>query len=598
MKMVPIHKSCRAACAILITWMLALSLTINARADALDPQLQAVLQSRAANDKIPVIITLSDKADVTSVPKGAKHLRRAGLVRLLKSKAEKAQAPLKASLKSEGAERLVSLWIINGIAAKLRPATIKKLAARPDIESIQLDGTLTIPEVTYGASAPPEWNIDAVRAPALWSLGYTGEGVVVASLDTGVDPYHPDLGARWRGGANSWFDPNGEHAAPYDADGHGTQTMGIMIGGSTGGTAIGMAPGAQWIAAKIFNDLGIASLSGIHQAFQWLLDPDGDLATDDAPDVVNNSWGLSSHVGECIPEFQTDVQVLKAAGIAVVFAGGNAGPFPYTSVSPASYPESFAAGAVDSSGTVDFFSSRGPSACDGSIYPEVSAPGVNVKTTDLTYGFLFDSYTYVSGTSYAAPHVSGTIALLLSAAPGATISEIESALKQSCVDLGQAGPDNDYGYGLIDVLAAYQALQSSSCTDSDGDGFFAQTECGTAMDCSDSDASVFPGASEIKHDGIDQDCNGYDLTIEIASAFYRSDLDKLVVYATSALGANAALKVDIPGIGSKKMTWSIAKQRWQKVVKGASDKGFDPLNAGQVTVSGVEGSEARAIEMR
>lgn len=166
-------------------------------------------------------------------------------------------------------------------------------------------------------------------------------------MDTGVDINHPDLQSKWRGGTNSWYDPNGEHATPYDAHGHGTQTMGIMVDGDAGGTSVGVAPVANWIAVKIFNDRGTASLSVIHQGFQWLLDPDHNPDTDDAPDVVNNSWGLDS-VNGCSSEFQADIQALKASNIAVVFAAGNYGPYPSTSISPANNTISFAAGATDS----------------------------------------------------------------------------------------------------------------------------------------------------------------------------------------------------------------------------------------------------------
>ena len=106
--------------------------------------------------------------------------------------------------------------------------------------------------------------------------GVRGQGVVIASMDTGVDATHPDLSATWRGGGNSWFDPNGQHATPTDVSGHGTQTMGVMVGRSVGGSAIGMAPDARWIAVKIFNDRGVTTTTMIHRGFQWLLDPDGE----------------------------------------------------------------------------------------------------------------------------------------------------------------------------------------------------------------------------------------------------------------------------------------------------------------------------------
>jgi hypothetical protein len=234
--------------------------------------------------------------------------------------------------------------------------------------------------------------------------------------------------------------------------------MGVLVGGNAGGTAIGVAPGAQWIAVKIYNDLGQSKSSIIHQAFQWLLNPDGNAATQDAPDVVNASWDLDL-INTCDLQFQPDIMALKAAGVAVVFAAGNFGPNLSTSVSPANIPESFAVGAVDQSSGIAFFSSRGPSACDGATYPDLVAPGVNVRTSDLTLGGVFpNSYRSVSGTSLAAPHVAGAMALLLSAFPNLTVSEMESVLRQSAFDLGSCGADYDYGYGLLDVMKSYQLL--------------------------------------------------------------------------------------------------------------------------------------------
>jgi bacillopeptidase F len=278
-------------------------------------------------------------------------------------------------------------------------------------------------------------------------------------MDNGVDVNHPDLNWRYRGGTNSWYDPRSEYDSPYDPTGHGTHTMGVMVGGNYGGTYIGVAPGAEWISAKIFNDAGTATASEIHLGFQWLLDPDNDANTDDAPDIVNNSWGLPDDVNECLLEFYDDVQALRTAGIAVVFAAGNAGPASNTSISPANYDNSFAVGSLDSTKTIDSTSGRGPSSCYGDIYPHVTAPGVNVRVADLTFGGIMpDSFDYRSGTSLAAPHVSGTMALLMEAFPDANVPQIEWALQTAAEDLGVEGPDNDYGYGLIDVLKAYELI--------------------------------------------------------------------------------------------------------------------------------------------
>lgn len=430
---------------------------------AIDPGLEAALSAASPAEEIPVIIDLADRVAPNAFRDKDKILRRRKLVEAYKSKADLTQRPVVAFLRGVGAKRLKSIWLNNRVVATLKADAIRSLAARPGIDSIRLDATLAAPVTTMGATAPAEWNLNAIHAPELWSLGYDGTGAVVAGMDTGVDVNHPDLAGGWRGGTNSWFDPNGEHATPSDTNGHGTQTMSIMVGGATSGSTIGAAPGAKWIAAKIFNDAGLAYLSSIHLGFQWALDPDNNALTDDAPDVVSNSWGFRDNINACVTEFSQDVQALKAAGIAVVFAGGNEGPNPSTSVSPANYPESAAVGAVDEALAVAGFSSRGPSACDGSIYPEVASPGVNVRSADLTYGGIFpNSYRFVSGTSFAASHLAGTIAALSAAVPTAPVADIEAALRDTSADLDQNGPDNGYGYGLIDAFQAYNRLASTT----------------------------------------------------------------------------------------------------------------------------------------
>ena len=551
--------------------------------EVIDPNLEAMLQSSTPDEEISVIVTLADKVDLKEFKNANKAFLRAMIIRALKNKADLTQVTVQTFLKAKGVKRIVTLWLINGVTVTAPVDVLHELARLPGIESIRLDNRLSVPEVLSAIPAVPEWNINVIRAPELWALGYTGSNVVIASMDTGVDINHPDLNIKWRGGPNSWFDPNGQHSTPYDAKGHGTQTMGVIVGGDDGGTAIGVAPGAKWITVKIFNDSGTATYSAIHQGFQWLLDPDGNADTNDAPDVVNNSWGLDSMNG-CSTEFQPDIQTLKASGIAVTFSAGNYGPNRSTSVSPANNSGSFAAGATDYLNQIASFSSRGPSACDGNIYPEVVAPGVNIRTTDLTFGGVFpDSYVNVSGTSFAAPHVSGAVALLLDAFPDLTLSELESALKQSSTDLGIAGPDNDHGYGLVDVMKAYEFISNSViCTDSDGDGYFAESGCSTAQDCSDDDLTVYPNAPETKHDGIDQDCNGYDLTINILKALYINKRDTLSVEATSALGRNANLTL----VGYGSMAWNKKTSKWALTI---SRVGGNPET---VTVSGIEGSES------
>ncbi len=574
-----------------------------AMAGEIAPDLSARLESAKPNDRIRVIVTMADRLD----PEGYRGRPSGELVSALRRHAASSQGQLRAAIADWGVAGLKSLWIVNGLAAEVPARMIAALAHRPDVARVRLDAETTLPP-SDTSTAPPTWNLTAIRADALWGEGLDGTGAVVASLDSGADLSHPDLQSRWRGGNNSWYDPYGEHASPADGHGHGTQTLGIMVGGDAGGTAIGVAPGAQWIAAKIFNNADTAWLSAIHLSFQWVLDPDGDPAVDDAPDVVVGAWGLLDAIGGCDPEFETDIQILKAANVAVAFSAGNSGPGYDSSVSPANYSDSYAIGAVDENLRLADFSARGPSACDGELYPHLVAPGVDIRTTDLSFGGLNpDPYITVSGTSFSVAHMGGAMALLRAAVPGADVAEIESALNGSAVDLGHAGADNSYGWGLLDVAAAHHRLAQSEAggeeppaeeppaeepppdggtepvDDADGDGFDV-----VAGDCNDDDPAIHPGAVEVKFDGIDQDCNGYDLTIAITRALYTVRRDMLEVSATTALGEQA----DLVAAGFGPMRWNATAGAWELRVR---DVGGDP---GSVTVVGIEGSESASIERR
>jgi len=424
--------------------------------DPISPALQDDLDRLGPGEMIGVVVTLSDQVDLKALPGSTRASRLRALVLALKGKAAGTQGPIIGLLASGQARGEVSgitpLWIFNGLAVTATADVVYELAARSDVLRITPDETIAPPTSLESAAAEP--NIALVNAPALWDLGFRGQGIVVANMDTGVDVSHPDLAAQWRGGTNSWYDPNGQHpTTPTDVNGHGTWTMGVMVGGDAGGTSIGIAPAAQWIAVKIFNDQGVATTAKIHQGFQWLLDPDGNTGTPDAPNVVNNSWTFGS-VG-CNLEFQLDLQSLRAASIVPVFAAGNYGPNVSTSASPSNNPEAFAVGATTNADLVWSGSSRGPSACGEpqTTFPELVAPGVNVRSSDL-----FGLYTQQTGTSLAAPHAAGALALLLGAYPNLDPDAQEAALETGAVDLGSAGPDNTYGYGRLDILAAYESI--------------------------------------------------------------------------------------------------------------------------------------------
>lgn len=760
----------------------------------LDPVVEATLASGFQGD-IPVIVRFAGGADLKEVRKAIKAalkdqypdpkerqsarkaLKRSMLLDMLKDQAKAGkQAVSDYLVLNDEAAEVTELWIINAIAVELRADLVAGLADLPGIESIVLDATVQGPGTGTAPTAPTYWNLDKTGVSALWSQGHTGLGVVVATLDAGVDATHPDLGPRWRGGSNSWFDPYGQHATPADSTGHGTQVLGLIVGGAAGGYQVGMAPEAQWIAAKIFDNSNQATLSGIHQAYQWVLDPDGNPATDDAPDIVNNSWALNGSQNQCVQEFAQDVALLKEAEIAVVFSGGNYGPDPGSSVSPSNDPAVLSVGAVDYYDNVDLMSSRGPNACTGGTYPTLTAPGDGVLTTDRMPGF----YNIVAGTSFAVAHLAGGMAVLRSAFPDATVTQLETAVVSTAADRGTAGPDNDYGEGMLDLVAAHDWLAAAvgggtggggtgnpgtlqldavtyslaenvasltvtvtraggssgdvsvayataddtataaedyvqatdtltlldgetsgtfdiallddttyegdetftvslsspqgatlgtpqsamvtileddpdpSTIDTDGDGIVDsldqcpgtptgvavdQTGCalsppdddgdgvpnaddacpntppGTTVDpngcpsgpvdadgdgfaadvdCNDADASVYPGAREIKRDGIDQDCNGYDLTINVTRSAYSSSRERLTVYADSDLGSAASLGMVVTeSDGSTtvdSMSWNRRRGRWEATVRQALS-----LPA-TVTVTGPEGSVSAPVD--
>ncbi len=347
---------------------------------------------------------------------------------------------------------------------KVRPEQsyemMQPVAERPAAEA---------PTATAALVGDPEWGVDRIGADDVWALGITGAGVVVGSLDSGVQYDHPALVDSYRGNNGdgtfdhnyNFFDATGICGSdePCDELGHGTHTMGTMVGGDGPGPFapdIGVAPDAQWMSVSC--GPFFCSESELMAAGEFFITPT-DLNGENpdpskAPHVVNNSWGG----GPGDPFFLDMVNAWRAAGILPVFASGNPGPFCEAGGSPGDYNEVLSVGATDINDVIADFSGRGPSAF-GKINPDVSAPGVDVVSSVPGNG-----YAAFSGTSMATPHTVGTLALMMSASPDliGQIDDSFGAIKQTAMDIidlscggdADGDPNNVYGEGRVDALAA------------------------------------------------------------------------------------------------------------------------------------------------
>lgn len=367
-----------------------------------------------------------------------------------------------------------SLWLRQAVAVTLSPRYLSKLNELDYVISTRPDRQYQVlPQAALGLSGEDVSDALAdIDIDAVWSEGFRGQGVVVAILDTGVDVLHVDLKDQWRGGSNSWYDPFGTFNDPVDTiDGsgnaHGTAVASLVAGGNQNetGNYLGVAPRAQWIAARVVSD-NQTSESEISDALQWLLDPDGDPQTDDYPDIVQNSWGLSDSEGSCSNPFAAELEALTLVGIDLVFSVGNTGPGASTYLSPSFDPNVISVGAVDDSNTVIDSSARGPDQCNSEIIPSLVAPGSEMIVADGTFGGLvsnLDNVASLSGTSFSAPLVAGALALLRSKFEVQNHLEYRQAIYNTATLLGASNDDPAYGRGLLQASAAATCLESSAC---------------------------------------------------------------------------------------------------------------------------------------
>lgn len=456
---------------------------------------QSVIEKLATaneNELIPVFLIFNDAVDINALEQEIKtnkvpvNERAKVVMQTLKAKSRATQPQVIDFIESSGLpySGLQQFWITNVISLNANAELIHACADLEAIARIDLNipqFSLTKPEkaekLTDKSVGGIEPGLAAIGAPEMWAMGYTGYGRLALTFDTGTFPDHPAFDNRYLVNrmpyAATWF----AYDSPVPTDkssSHGTHVSGTILGLDTANAdTIGVAFGAYLIATDpIVSDLAdVKPLSEIMLGFEWAMNPDGDENTSsDIPDVINNSWGRDNTVvnqdwtvcSEVVADVFTAVQ---ASGIANVFSAGNEGPNAATIGIPhninTGLVNSFTVAAVSANagGTYPIaeFSSRGPSLCEGEgsilIKPEVSAPGVNVRSS-IAHG----AYASFSGTSMASPHVSGAVLLLKEAFPFLSGEEILLALYYSATDLGTVGEDNTYGMGLINVKDAFDYL--------------------------------------------------------------------------------------------------------------------------------------------
>ncbi len=466
---------------LLICLLLAAILTSSANSTELTPNIDRILSDQQANPDslVTVVVFLDNRQTTDQVSKAAvsrtltRGERIQQVTRTLKSYNPSFKSTIKEYLEIYSTTPIVEHWIVPSYTATIPASRLRDLSVMDGVKSIAENASLVFESPVDESKAPQtsaasiSSQLTLLGVPPLWQRGLKGQGRLICSFDTGVEESHPALMSKWRGNHSSltsaWFSKVAPDTLPYDNSGHGTHTMGIMVG-SDAADSFGVAPGAEWITAGVIDQGRTLSLtiSDILDAFQWVLDPDGNPATtDDVPDVLLNSWGIPKGLFlPCDDTFWGAIDNVEAAGIVTIFAAGNEGPDPKTLRSPAdraSTPlSSFAVGAVDNSKNITNFSSRGPSSCDTTqIKPEVVAPGVSIRSS-----YKGGTYMYMTGTSMAAPYVAGIVALLRQYNPNATVDQIKNALIRSAEDLGPTGEDNAYGNGLVNAERALAYIPS------------------------------------------------------------------------------------------------------------------------------------------
>lgn len=430
-----------------------------------------------------LLVVLRDQADVSpAIQIKDINQRRNYVFDALVRQANASQAELRAALERFGIG-YTPYYLVNAIQVDGGPIIRLWLNTRPEVDRV-LDNPFMrplpqSPPVASGKMDKPEspqWNLTQIDAVRVWEeFGVRGRGIVIGQSDSGVQFDHPELFDSYRGRDGNhnydWFDPWYGNTQPTDIGGHGTHTLGSILGNATG-----VAPDAEWIAcANLARNLGNPGY--YLDCMQFMLAPfpiGGDAFTDGDPTrgahILNNSWGCPSIEGCDAHIFFPAVRALTSAGVFIVASAGNDGPLCQSLKDPlAIYEDVLAVGATDSTGGLAFFSSIGPVTVDGSnrVKPDLIAPGDQVLSS-----FPNNTYAKQSGTSMAGPHAAGVVALMWSANPRLVgdiprtlqiLRETAQPYRGPLPDCPQADSDPSVavGYGVLDAYAAVQAAMQS-----------------------------------------------------------------------------------------------------------------------------------------